>query len=58
VQQTRFELAQLLLENTDRPVSEIATTLGYRDANAFSRAFRAWSGLSPRNWRYERALPD
>lgn len=58
VQQTRFELAQLLLENTDRPVSDIAPTLGYRDANAFSRAFRTWSGLSPRNWRYEHALPD
>ena len=53
VQQTRFELAELMLENTDRPVSEIAATLGYRDPNAFSRAFRAWSGLSPRNWRYQ-----
>jgi AraC-like DNA-binding protein len=41
------------LENTDRPVSEVATTLGYRDSNAFSRAFLAWSGLNPRNWRYE-----
>ena len=58
VQQTRFELAELLLEHTDRPVSEIATTLGYQDPNAFSRAFRAWSGLSPRNRRYQLGLPS
>jgi AraC-like DNA-binding protein len=51
VNQTRFELAQQLLQNTGLPVSEIASALQYADANAFSRAFRAWSELSPSQWR-------
>jgi AraC-like DNA-binding protein len=50
---TRFELAQQLLENTEIPVSGIAVVLRYEDPNAFSRAFRSWAGLSPRQWRVE-----
>lgn len=49
--QARFELAQQLLENTSLPVSEIATALRYQDPNAFSRAFRNWSKVSPTQWR-------
>lgn len=50
---TRFELAQLLLENTKIPVTGIAAALRYEDPNAFSRAFRSWAGLSPLQWRVE-----
>lgn len=53
IQQTRFELAQQLLENTELPVTAIAGALRYEDPNAFSRAFRSWAGLSPRQWRVE-----
>ena len=41
IQQTRFELAQQLLENTEIPVTGIAAALRYEDPNAFSRAFRS-----------------
>ena len=51
VQRTRFELAQQLLENTKIPVTRIAAALRYEDPNAFSRAFRSWAGVSPRQWR-------
>lgn len=51
VSQTRFELAKQLLENTDVPLSEIASVLRYADAAVFSRAFRGWSSTSPREWR-------
>ena len=51
VSQTRFELAKQLLENTEVPVSEIASALRYADAAVFSRAFRSWSNTSPREWR-------
>jgi AraC-like DNA-binding protein len=51
VNQTRFELAKELLENTALPVAEIARTLQYGDPNAFSRAFRGWANLSPNQWR-------
>ena len=53
IQQTRFELAQQLLENTELPVTGIAAALCYEDPNAFSRAFRSWAGRSPRQWRVE-----
>lgn len=51
VGQTRFELAKQLLENTQLPISEIASALHFADAAVFSRAFRNWSRTSPRNWR-------
>jgi AraC-like DNA-binding protein len=51
VSQTRFELAKQLLENTQLPLSEIASALRYADAAVFSRAFRSWSKTSPRAWR-------
>jgi AraC-like DNA-binding protein len=54
IQQTRFELAQQLLENTEIPVTGIAAALRYDDPNAFSRAFRSWAGRSPRQWRLDR----
>lgn len=51
VSQTRFELAKQLLENTQLPLTEIASALRYADAAVFSRAFRGWSHTSPREWR-------
>ena len=56
VGQTRFELAKQLLENTDLPLSEIASALRYADPAVFSRAFRSWSQTSPREWRARRDL--
>lgn len=51
VDQTRFEIAQQLLETSELEVLQIATTLGYGDASAFTRAFRRWSDTTPSNWR-------
>lgn len=47
----RFELARRLMENTALPLSDIAATLHYADASAFTRAFRGWSGMTPSQWR-------
>ena len=54
VSQTRFELAKQLLENTDLPLSEIASALHFADAAVFSRAFRTWAKTNPREWRIRR----
>jgi AraC-like DNA-binding protein len=47
----RYALARQLLRNTSLPVADIATALQYKDANAFSRAFRGWAHCPPSEWR-------
>jgi AraC-like DNA-binding protein len=49
--EVRFECARQLLEATRIPLDEIATSLGYSTACAFSRAFRRWSGAPPSRHR-------
>ena len=47
----RREVSFHLLRNTRLKLSEIAAALRYADAAVFSRAFRSWTGSSPRKWR-------
>ena len=47
----RYELARQLLEETRMPIGEISASLHYSKPGAFSRAFREWSGKTPRRWR-------
>jgi AraC-like DNA-binding protein len=51
VEDLRCGLARQLLEETRLPISDVATTLHYSRPGAFSRAFKAWTGKSPRQWR-------
>jgi AraC-like DNA-binding protein len=53
--QRRFEYAQQLLRDTELAIGDIATVLQYQDANAFSRAFRAWADCPPSDWRLNNA---
>jgi AraC-like DNA-binding protein len=52
----RFEIACQLLQDTQVPLAQIAATLGYSEASAFSRAFRRWSGQTPIAWRASHGL--
>ncbi len=52
----QFEIARQLLEHTQMTITEIGLTLKYSETSAFSRAFKQWSGVSPRDWRARR--PD
>jgi len=40
-----------LLRETDRSIAEIAAGIGYLDPVVFSRAFKRWTGFSPRDFR-------
>ncbi len=47
----RHASAARLLRSSDLPVAAIAARLGYADTAAFSRAFRRWTGTTPRACR-------
>jgi AraC-like DNA-binding protein len=48
--QRRMERARTLLMNTDYPVSVVAVDVGYEDASAFARRFKAHFEQSPRDF--------
>jgi len=49
--EVRRARAEELLLRTDQEVKQIARAVGFADEKAFSRAFRAWTGESPRGLR-------
>ena len=51
VEDVRRDLAISYLGQRQLPLSEIALLLGYSELSAFSRAFRRWTGRSPRSFR-------
>jgi AraC-like DNA-binding protein len=51
VGQARFATALHLLEGTNARVLDIALDLGYSDHAHFTRAFRRWTGVAPRDFR-------
>jgi len=50
--QSRFQKAKILLEDTDIKLLDISLMLSYADAASFTRAFRRWSGVTPQTYRY------
>ncbi len=48
---TRRHLAEAHLKEGRLDLAEIALLLGYSEQSAFTRAFRAWTGLPPAQWR-------
>jgi AraC-like DNA-binding protein len=49
--QTRFEIAKELLRDDSIPISDVCYEVGYADPGNFTRAFRRWAGVSPRQHR-------
>ncbi len=47
----RTARASDMLRETRLPVAQIASQLGYQETNAFRRAFRRWTGVSPNQFR-------
>jgi AraC-like DNA-binding protein len=52
--QARQSRAEGLLADRALAIYEVAFALGYDDVSAFARAFRQWTGVSPREYREAR----
>ena len=51
IMQLRADKASQQLVDTDHPVAAIAEAVGFTDPTVFSRAFKNWTGKSPREYR-------
>ena len=51
LQRLRMEEACRLLAGSDLPLSQIAAAVGYRDSRHFSKVFRRYQSLSPKEFR-------
>lgn len=47
----RRDIALDLLSRTERPIKQIALATGFKDEKSFTRAFRAWMGITPSDHR-------
>lgn len=49
--EVRFDAAAEYLQDSQIPLKQLASALGYSDQTSFSRSFKRKSGLSPQQWR-------
>jgi AraC-like DNA-binding protein len=54
MEQQRLALARVYLRNEETSLDEIAEWLGYGEQTSFGRAFKRWTGTTPRKFREER----
>jgi AraC-like DNA-binding protein len=51
VDQIRQDSALSHLKQHNLNITQLASLLGYSETSAFSRAFKRWFGVSPKQWR-------
>ncbi len=51
VNEVRFDLVTKLLEDPDVPIASIASKAGFATHSALCRAFNAWAGMTPSQYR-------
>ncbi|MDX1399008.1 MAG: helix-turn-helix domain-containing protein, partial [Oceanospirillum sp.] len=59
LEQTRKELAILMMQNSGMTLTQLALNLGYSEFSAFSRGFKGWFGQSPKHyWQHHQGRPQ
>ena len=58
VDQARYQAAVRLLQDAETRITDIAMDLGYTDSAHFTRAFKRWAGVTPREYRRYPLLPQ
>lgn len=53
---TRIQAAAELLRHHDQPLGDVASGCGFHDQSAFTRAFRAHTGMTPHRFRRQHRL--
>lgn len=53
VDESRRQLAERLLNETEYALNEIAFLTGFSEQSAFNRAFKRWAGKTPRSYRLD-----
>ncbi len=56
VDQARYKAATRLLEGGDQRITDIGMELGYADSAHFTRAFKRWTRVSPRQYRDQQRM--
>ncbi|WP_120512192.1 AraC family transcriptional regulator [Photobacterium salinisoli] len=56
LEETRKKMATRYLRESNMSLTQLAEVLGYADNVAFSRAFCAWFGLTPRQWQKQEGI--
>ena len=51
VDDVRFAVARQRMARPDTPLKAVAAELGFSEQASFTRAFRRWIGLTPREYR-------
>lgn len=54
---TRLQAAMQLLQHSSSTVAEVALVCGYTDQSAFTRQFKAVTGLTPKAYRQQKTRP-
>lgn len=57
-EEIRQKLSMIYIEQSSLNISQMAYMLGFSDSSNFTRAFKRWTGLSPRDYRKEHELKD
>jgi AraC-like DNA-binding protein len=57
LREQRLARAQTLLASGDRPIQQIADTIGFKRTGDFATAFKRRFGLTPRDYRKLRQSP-